>query len=49
MKTDHNIKLGETITFNNLLEINDFGETYNTTPDEFECTSITPFTFKKVK
>ena len=49
MKTPHNIKLGKTIQFKNLQEVQEFADTHNYRNDEFECISADPFKYKKVK
>lgn len=47
MKKPHNIKLNETKKFNNLQEIQDFCDTYEHDPAEFEFIKV--LTMKKVK
>lgn len=49
MKTDHNLKVGEKLEFDNLGEVQTWTEKHNYKEDEFECISSSPFVFQKVK
>ncbi len=49
MKSQHTVKKGETIEFENLGEVQDWAEKHEYKEDEFACVSSDPFIYEKVK
>ena len=48
MKKRHNLKIGETLRFKNLQEVQEFADTHQYKESEFKCTSVSPFIYKKI-
>ena len=49
MKRNHNLKVGEKLEFDNLGEVQNWAENNNYKEDEFECISVDPFVYRKVR